>query len=446
MINRYRHWIKAVKFTTIQKFVILGTNVLSFILLTRIVEPEVFGEWALFMAIAGLIETGRISMLRNGFIRFANSVDLGNFGVVQSSAFALSLMLTTIISGILYLVSFWIDPLLESRMIGKLLRYYPIVLFIGVLFSHFEMILTSRMLFDRVMRVQVTRYITFFLCVVVLILVDVSIDVMVLLLMYGISVSAGALVGYFHCREMLRFEVQGRKAEIGRLWMFGRFVLGNNLSSLAFRSTDSFLVSGNFGTFYAAGYSACLRISNLIDLPSAVFAEVVFPRASRISSEDVNEVRRFYEAAVGATLVFSIPAIICTILFADTILFLLAGPDYVWADQVLRITAFFGLSLPFLKQYGTIMDATGRPFKGFILMLFAFIVNIPLNVFFIWAFGVIGAAIGTALTYFMIVFFSLRQLHKQYKISILSILNITKRHYADFWRIAKTYFLNKKED
>jgi O-antigen/teichoic acid export membrane protein len=203
-------------------------------------------------------------------------------------------------------------------------------------------------------------------------------------------------------------------------------------------------VSANYGTFYTAGYSACLRISNLIDLPSGVFAEVIFPRASRIASDNVSEVKRFYESAVGATLVFSLPAIVVTILFAKTILWLLAGPEYVWADGVLRITAFFGLSLPFLKQYGTIMDATGRPIKGFILMLFAFVLNIPVNIYFLSVFGVIGAAIGTALTYFLIVLISFSHLQRQYKVSILSILSITVSHYMEFWKLTKTYFVSKK--
>jgi O-antigen/teichoic acid export membrane protein len=109
-----------------------------------------------------------------------------------------------------------------------------------------------------------------------------------------------------------------------------------------------------------------------------------------------------YERTVGAILVFSIPALLVLILFPTLILHFLAGGKFMMAAPVLRITAFFGFTLPFLKQFGTIMDATGHPDTNFRVMFLALCIDIVANLLGVHFLGVIGAAIGTATTYFII--------------------------------------------
>ncbi len=68
---------------------------------------------------------------------------------------------------------------------------------------------------------------------------------------------------------------------------------------------------------------------------------------------------------------------------------------------MLRITAFFGLFLPFAVQGGTALDASGRPAVNFLFTLATAILNIGLNYLFIPVYGLKGAAFATLSGYFL---------------------------------------------
>jgi O-antigen/teichoic acid export membrane protein len=117
-----------------------------------------------------------------------------------------------------------------------------------------------------------------------------------------------------------------------------------------------------------------------------VLADVSFTKASRIDNRDKAAVRNMYEKTTGAIMVFSLPALLFILCFPELVLHVLAGKEFVKAAPILRITAFFGFVLPFLKQYGTIMDATGFPHINFRTNLLAFVLNIAFN-YIVWLYG-----------------------------------------------------------
>jgi lipopolysaccharide exporter len=208
-----------------------------------------------------------------------------------------------------------------------------------------------------------------------------------------------------------------------------------------FRSTDNFLTSAYISTAVSAFYNACTRISNMVDIPSQVLADVAFTKATQLDSSNTKEIKNMYEKTVGAILTFSFPALIFLLVFPSFVLQILAGSTFMAAAPILRITAFFGFILPFLKQYGTIMDATGHPHINFRTNLMALIFNVIFNIIGIHFLGFIGAACGTACTYFVIFIITQRILYKKFGISFLQVFRNTFDFYLRLFRIAKQYTL-----
>jgi O-antigen/teichoic acid export membrane protein len=138
-----------------------------------------------------------------------------------------------------------------------------------------------------------------------------------------------------------------------------------------------------------------------------------------------------YEKSVGAILIFSLPALIVLIIMPTLILQILAGNQYIIAAPILRITAFFGFTLPFLKQFGTIMDATGHPDINFRVMFLALCINIVANLTGVHFFGIIGAAFGTAFTYAVIFVVTQVILYKRYNIQLLNVFKNTFSFYGE---------------
>ncbi len=119
------------------------------------------------------------------------------------------------------------------------------------------------------------------------------------------------------------------------------------------------------------------------------------------------------------------------------ILEFLAGKAFVEGTAILRVTAFFGFVLPFIKQFGTIMYATGHPEINFKTMFFAFCLNIVTNIIGVHFLGVIGAALGTATTYFVLLIITQRILYKKFGIRWTYVFKNTFSFYPEFFRIVK---------
>lgn len=224
-----------------------------------------------------------------------------------------------------------------------------------------------------------------------------------------------------------------------QLWHYGKYIFGTNVSAQAFRSADAFLSAAVFSPAVSALYNASNRISNLVDLPSQVLADVAFTKASKIDNKDRTAVKNMYEKTTGAIMVFSLPALLFILLFPEWVLYILAGKAFVQAAPILRITAFFGFILPFLKQYGTIMDATGFPQINFRTNLLAFVLNVVFCYIGLRLFGYLGAAIGMALTYICIFITTQHILYKKFGVRVWHVFTHMVAFYIVLFNMARSY-------
>lgn len=444
LFSKYKYWINSGKYSTIQKLSVLFIGIMSFMLLARMLGPEGYGVWGLFIIITSITETTRTALIRNAFIRFIHQSEYSEHGRIQGAAF----MLSAAISGFLALLFLFLaEPaatLLNAPSLDYMLRLYAISLLISTFFAHFEMLLNAKMVFKGICLMYCVRQGLLFIFVLVYFFTKLEITPFLLSIYYLLALAAGSFTGYLMARPYLRLEFGAYKKWMSQLWGFGKYVFGNNLSSQLFRSTDNFVISNFFGPAVSALYNASLRISNLVDMPSAVLADIMFPKMAKYNSSDRSSVKHLYERGVAATLIFSIPALLVILLFPAQILHFLAGEKFVEAVPILRVTAFFGFTLPFLKQFGTVMDGTGSPRINFRLMFFGFVVNIITNIGFVHFFGVIGAAVGTATTYLLLFIISQIILHRKFGIGILNIFKNIGLIYLEIFSSLKMYIIKTK--
>ena len=433
IFKKYSYWIQSGKYTAVQKFSVLGMGIVSFMLLTRVLGPAGFGVWGLFLTITSITETARTALIKNAFIRFMNQTKEEEHGRLQVAAWMLSLCLSVALSIIFLLAAYPVAYWLKAPDLANMLQWYALTLLITVFFSQCEMLLNAKMDFRGVCYMYVIRQGLLLAAIGACFLAKWMITPSLLSLFYLGSVLAGSLIGMLFSRPYFKWDFNGYKPWIGKLWRFGRYVFGNNVSSLLFRSTDNFITSHFFLTAVSAYYNACLRIGNLVDLPSQVLGDVLFPKAAQYNSTDRSAIKHMYERTVGAILVFSIPALLVLILFPTLILHFLAGGKFMMAAPVLRITAFFGFTLPFLKQFGTIMDATGHPDTNFRVMFLALCIDIVANLLGVHFLGVIGAAIGTATTYFIIFIVIQTILYKKFGVRVLNVFRNTFSLYKELF-------------
>jgi lipopolysaccharide exporter len=420
IFKKYSYWINSGKYTAIQKFSVLGMGIVSFILLTRIMDTTGYGIWGLFFTITSITETARTALLKNAFIRFMNQTPEEEHGRLQSATLVLNAALSVILAVLFLLLAHPAASWLKAPELAPMLQWYALTLVISVLFSQSEMLLNAKMDFRGICWMYCVRQGLLLAPIAVCWGFHWMVTPGILSFFYLGSVLVGGIVGVLFASRYTKWDFQGYRPWIGKLWQFGKFVFGNNVSSLLFRSTDNFITSHFFLPGVAGYYNASLRIGNLVDIPSQVLGDVLFPKVAKFSSSDKGAIRHMYERTVGAILVFSIPALLVLVLFPTLILHILAGGKYVAAAPILRITAFFGFTLPFLKQFGTIMDATGHPDTNFRVMFLALCIDIVANLLGVHFFHIIGAAMGTATTYFIILIITQVILYRKFGVKFLN--------------------------
>lgn len=153
---------------------------------------------------------------------------------------------------------------------------------------------------------------------------------------------------------------------------------------------------------HVSAYEVSWQVTLLVLLASTSIATAIFPQ---ISQWDANAATGHIEAtiskAVGAALFLSIPALVGVMIYAEEILRFFFGGEYVFATAVLIV-------LMLEKQFQAFGDiilgavrAIDRPDLAARATLLSVCVNLVLTPLLVLMVGLIGAAIGTAVSWLL---------------------------------------------
>jgi O-antigen/teichoic acid export membrane protein len=219
---------------------------------------------------------------------------------------------------------------------------------------------------------------------------------------------------------------------------YGKFVLGTNLGTMLYKNADKLSLGQLLGPTAFAVYDVAGRVTQLVEAPAFSIASVVFPKsAERMALEGHSGVKQLYERSVGATLAVILPFVLLVLVIPEWIVRFFAGTQYPESADLLRITAFFGLFMPFAVQGGTALDASGRPAVNFLFTLATAILNIGLNYLFIPIYGLKGAAFATLGGYFLSFIAMQWYLFIHYRIVAFRAFGYMPVFYQKLWNLMK---------
>lgn len=377
--------------------------------LYRMLTKEQFGAWVLFLTIAAIIEVARIGLLQNALVKFLTTASDDDYPKISTASLVLNLGLTFFTVVGLLAFAEPVSTLLRNQELAPLLKIYALTNISLVPFFQFNYIQQANLDFKGIFWAAFARQGLFFLIVVGLFFIGNPITLSQLAIYQILAALVGSIVGFIFCKPFLRFSRAIDFGWIKKLFNFGAYVFGTNLSTQLFKGTDKFLLSSVLpgGAAVAAAavavYDNAIKITNLTDVPTLSMASVLFPQTSRshhaTEAGDNSAVKDLYEKAVGAILAFMIPAILAIMVLAEVLVTIIAGAEYIEAANILRVTILFGLFIPYAVQFGTVVDSIGRPRTNFLFTLFNLGLLIVIDYFFILKYGMMGAAVGTLLTY-----------------------------------------------
>jgi O-antigen/teichoic acid export membrane protein len=395
---------------------------------SRLLSRTDFAAWGLFMLVVYFIEMGRSGLLQNGLMRFTatHREDRIALDRMQTAALLLNLFYAFLTSVILLATTGWLAKAYEVPALAGIVPIYIATNFVLVALSHSQFVqqahLEFRGLFWGTFWYRGGLFVWLSGCWVLgrpLVLQEMA-------WVQGV----GALLGAFVCVLLARpwlpspatlWHNLRRWADIRKsafhFLIYGRYVLGTNISAMFYKNIDKLTLGGILGPSAFAVYDVAGKITQMIEAPSFSIAAVVFPQsAHRAISEGREGVKRLYERSVGAILALILPFLVFTLVFAEWIVHFLAGAQYADAAHILRLTAFFGLFMPFAVQFGTVLDSTGHPGTNFQYTLATAVLNLALNYLFVKTLGLYGAAFATLTGYAISFVFMQRLLFQRYGI------------------------------
>jgi O-antigen/teichoic acid export membrane protein len=399
--SKDNYWVKSGLFSLFEKGAAFIFGFGTTIVLLRHLTPNEFGIWALFLATSSFIEVGLIGLVQNGLVRYLSTAkDKKEYDTILNASLLLNIILSVLSAITLLIFAELMSEWLKTPELKVMLQLYAVVIILLIPFYHGVFIQQANLSFSGIFWSNLARKGLFFVIVLLYFFASWEQNVIQLIYMQMAATLLGSMVAWWAARSFLSTSGSISMVWVKKLFHYGRFVFGTNLSTMLFKTIDKFMLGGILSTAAVGMYELAIRITNLIDVPAFSVAAVVFPQGARQSRDGTTgDLKALYEKSVGTILAIILPFIVGVLLFPKIIVLLIAGEKYLESVPLLRLTILYGLFLPYAVQFGTVLDSMGKPKINFYLTLLGTMVNVVFNYVFIHQFGIYGAAYGTLCTY-----------------------------------------------
>ncbi len=421
----------------------MAFNLGTAMLLLRLLTKEAFAAWGIFILLAYFVEMGRSGLLQNGLVR-ALATQKGNRkeqANIATAALVLNISYSILSNLILWLSVDWICRQYQVPLLAEMLPVYFLSNFLMALCAHSNFVQQANFEFRGLFWTSFFYRGVPFLWVLVCWISGGGVVLWQFSAAVLMGTSLAALVAW---RLSWPFLFLAKKIDfqwVVNLLSYGKFVLGTNLSTMFYKNIDKLSLGQMLGPVAFAVYDAAGRVTQLVEAPAFSIAAVVFPKsAEKMALEGTAGVKNLYERSVGATLAVILPFVIFVLVFAEPIIRVFAGSQYMESANVLRLTAFFGLFMPFAIQFGTVLDSTGKPAVNFAYTLFTAMLNLTLSYLFIKEFGLFGAAYAMLAGYTVSFVLMQNYLHRRFKVNALKAFTHVPEFYKICWDILKKQF------
>ncbi len=218
------------------------------------------------------------------------------------------------------------------------------------------------------------------------------------------------------------------------------------MSFLSFgKSADQFISAGLISADVVAYYNIVSRVNNLMDVPSLAIADVLFPKnVEAMVQSGTHKVRYYFERMVGTIISILAPISVLIFLLPYFFIRIIAGSKYYDAVPILQIVVLFSILRPFTYQFGTTMDAIGKPRVNFWVSLLTMILNYGFMYIGLRYTGWLGAAYGAVVSAILSFFIMYYVLNKTIGVEIGETVQWVFKSYLDFFKYMRRIFIKNK--
>lgn len=437
-------WLKAGSFSLLANIAQLGFNFLAFLVLVRILSQDDFGVWVLYLTLTSFAEMTRIGFVQNGFVKFYSASNNRERKEWISTAFVLSTLVGLVGALFLWGLSFVLADLWSADILTQIVPWYILYAFLFGSLKLTEFIQIAKQDFRGVFVANVLYGIFFLGGILYYWYFELNIALYRLIIFQSIAALVALVFILLYQISYFQFGVFNR-IFFWKLFHFGKYVFGTNFSSMLFNRMDVMMLGAFINPIAVSLYNVASRVNNYMEVPMNSLAQVIYPRIAERQKEGLIEVSKLYEKSVALLFLISMPIAIFVFLFAEPIIIILAGQEYLEATIVLKLLVLAGLIKPWGRLFGITLDAIGQPVLNFKMLIVSLFFNISLNATLIPIMGLEGAAVATLLAIWITIILGQFLLSKRLKINHFNIFRLMIEYIQSVTTILKIKLKPKSE-
>lgn len=413
--------VSGFKWQVILQITTKALSVGTFAVLARILEPSVFGLFALaFVAIDGL-SLFKAFGIDAGIIQRKDTND-----TIKSTAF----WMVTISGTTVFLTCFILAPFaadfFRNHDAASVIRALGIIFVVNGFGKIPSALLTRDMKFKAISIIQLVGGIVNSVCAIGFALLSPS--VWSLVLAYLAKTVVMDVLSWYHSGFRLRWAFDKKVAK--EFLSFGSILMAGGLVGYITENINNIAVGRLLGTTKVGYMALANNVASFINTHfTYLILRVLFPAYSSIQ-DDKPELQRVYLKILKYISLFTIPFCLALAILSRELVLTLYGEKWLMIIPIMQVAAFIQLFASIVSGAGPLYMACGRPKYALHLALAGLTVRIPLVIFMTQTWGLMGTILSDLLTNMLLA-----------PLSILLVRKTIAFSWGDFWKALKPSLL-----
>ena len=241
-ISKDSYWLRSGLFTLMEKLSLVLFGFGSFFFLIKVLTKEEFGIWSLFLIVTALIEMARNGLIQNALVKYLASSKEEDAPKIITASFTLNCLLTLLSITALLILPYFLVPLWKAPQLEDMFHLYIFTTVALIPFSQFTFIQQARMDFRAIFWSNFCRQGVIFIVIAGAYYSKITMDLHHVVMLHTFAAVCASALAYLFVRNHLHFSKSIEWLWVGKLFHFGKYVFGTNISSILYSSVDQFII------------------------------------------------------------------------------------------------------------------------------------------------------------------------------------------------------------
>lgn len=354
-----------------------GFGMITLAILYRGLSVNDIGIYIFFLAAIGLIDTLRAGFLTITFVKFYTGTEKERAETIAGSAWVIALLINLFLI-VLNIPAYFISFHVSNEGLALFLKYFSLISVISLPSFMANCVVQADKRFDLLLWLRVMTQGSFTLIVFLLAFFDKLTLVTVIGGFCASYLISGILVLSLKW-TMIGSIVKANRATVLELFHFGKYSMGTNIGSNLFGVTNTFIINFLIGPAALAMYNLGGKLTQLIEIPLASVGASGMPILSGYyNREQKEEMMYTLKKLIGMITIALVPIVVLSLIFAEPIISLIAGKEYVKNEtpNLFRMFMVIALLYPADRFFALALDVIHKPKVNFYKIIVMLIVNI----------------------------------------------------------------------